>query len=151
MKYPNVVLGLSDHTHGHASVAGAIALGARVIEKHFTDDNGRNGPDHKFAMNPKTWREMVSCGDEVLLSLGDGIKRIEPNEEKTAVVQRRSLRFTKNLPLGHILTENDLFPLRPIPEDGIAPHEISKLLGEALTADVKSDEHIRWSDVGGRQ
>jgi N-acetylneuraminate synthase len=57
--FPDVVLGLSDHTHGHATVLGAVALGARVIEKHFTDDNSREGPDHKFAMNPRTWADMV--------------------------------------------------------------------------------------------
>lgn len=58
-RWPDTILGLSDHTHGHATVLGAIALGARVIEKHFTDDNGRAGPDHEFAMNPRTWREIV--------------------------------------------------------------------------------------------
>ena len=52
-KYPNVILGLSDHTKGFSTVLGAIALGAVVIEKHFTDDNDREGPDHKFAMNPR--------------------------------------------------------------------------------------------------
>ena len=51
--FPNVILGLSDHTFGHASVLGAVAYGARVIEKHFTDDNSRSGPDHFFAMNPQ--------------------------------------------------------------------------------------------------
>jgi N-acetylneuraminate synthase len=54
-RYPGMILGLSDHTLGSATVLGAVALGARVIEKHFTDDNSRVGPDHKFAMNPTTW------------------------------------------------------------------------------------------------
>ena len=58
-RWPDLILGLSDHTPGHATVLGAVALGARVIEKHFTDDNTREGPDHKFAMNPRTWEEMV--------------------------------------------------------------------------------------------
>ncbi len=53
--FPDVVLGLSDHTHGVATVLGAVTLGARVIERHFTDDNNRTGPDHKFALNPKDW------------------------------------------------------------------------------------------------
>ena len=57
--FPDVILGLSDHTSGHATVLGAVALGARVIEKHFTDDNNREGPDHRFAMDPDTWRDMV--------------------------------------------------------------------------------------------
>ena len=53
--FPDVLLGLSDHTKGHATILGAISLGARVFEKHFADDNNREGPDHKFAMNPCTW------------------------------------------------------------------------------------------------
>ena len=66
--------------------------GARVFEKHFTDDNNRQGPDHKFAMNPKAWREMVERANEVYLALGDGKKVIEENEQETAVLQRRPLR-----------------------------------------------------------
>ena len=58
--FPNLVLGLSDHTPGHTTVLGAITLGARIIEKHFTDNNSRNGPDHLFSMNPKSWKEMIS-------------------------------------------------------------------------------------------
>ena len=59
--FNNCILGLSDHTFGHETVLGAISLGARVIEKHFTDDNRRIGPDHKFSMNPKTWRYMIDA------------------------------------------------------------------------------------------
>ncbi len=58
-EFPDVILGLSDHTPGHATVLGAVALGARAIEKHFTDDCERTGPDHKFSMDPRSWREMV--------------------------------------------------------------------------------------------
>ena len=58
-KYPNLILGLSDHTPGHATVLGAIAKGAKIIEKHFTDDNSREGPDHKFSVTFNTWKDMV--------------------------------------------------------------------------------------------
>lgn len=57
--YPDIILGLSDHTPGHATVLGAVSLGARIIEKHFTDDIKRVGPDHKFSMDPRSWSEMV--------------------------------------------------------------------------------------------
>ena len=90
--YPDVILGLSDHTPGHAAVLGAVSLGATVIEKHFTDDNSRTGPDHKFAMNPRSWRDMVDRARELEAALGTGIKRIEENELDTVVVQRRSIR-----------------------------------------------------------
>ena len=145
--FPNVLLGLSDHTHGHATVLGAISLGARVFEKHFTDDNNREGPDHKFAMNPNTWKKMVDRANEVYQSLGSGLKVIEENEKETAVVQRRGLRFTKDLPYGHILEKGDLFPLRPLNPDGIPPYDIVNLVGRKINRQVKADDYIHWEDI----
>ena len=80
--FPKIILGLSDHTPGHATVLGAVSLGGRLIEKHFTDNNDRNGPDHPFSMNPKTWREMIDRTRELELSLGSDTKKIEKNEKK---------------------------------------------------------------------
>ena len=75
-----IILGLSDHTEGHNSVLGAIAIGARVVEKHFTDDNNRIGPDHKFSMDSNTWREMVDRTRELENAIGETEKKIELNE-----------------------------------------------------------------------
>ena len=116
--YPNVILGLSDHTFGDVTELGAISLGAKVIEKHFTDDNDRKGPDHKFAMNPTTWRQMIDRANDLWNSLGDGMKKIEDNEKESAIVQRRSLYFTKDMKTGEIIKKSDLIPLRPIKDDG---------------------------------
>lgn len=140
--YPNTVLGLSDHTAGHATTLGAIALGARVIEKHFTDDNNQEGPDHGFAMNPKTWKEMVDRSYELLVALGDGKKRIEPNEELSKIVQRRSLRVSKKLKKGHILSEEDFVVLRPKPEGAFNPFEKVNLIGKELLNDIQAGEHL---------
>ena len=145
--FPDFVLGLSDHTHGHSTVLGSIALGATVVEKHFTDDNDRVGPDHKFSMNPQTWREMVERSHELFLALGDGQKRIEKNEEETAILQRRSLRVTKNLCPGVTLSKEHLFPLRPMPQDGIPPSKIDSVLGKVLKKNLKQGEHLKQSDV----
>lgn len=145
--YPNVVLGLSDHTFGHVTVLGAIALGACVIEKHFTDDNDRIGPDHKFSMNPTSWREMVDRSIDLWYALGDGVKKIEENEKEAAVIQRRSLYFTRDINAGSILKKEDLFPLRPIKNNGIPPYELEKLVGKAIIKDVKRDSYIKWEDV----
>lgn len=145
-KFPDVILGLSDHTWGHATVLGAVALGASVFEKHFTDDNSRSGPDHKFAMNPMTWREMVKLANDLYLALGNGIKVVEENEKDTVMVQRRALRYTNDLSKGHLLKDDDLFPLRPIPNDGIPPHAIKTVVGKRLNRDVKADEHLRTGD-----
>ena len=140
--YPNTVLGLSDHTAGHATTLGAIALGARVIEKHFTDDNDQEGPDHGFAMNPQTWRNMVNRSYELLVSLGDGIKIVEKNEEQSRLVQRRCLRVNNNLKKGHILLESDLISLRPISEEGFEPFEKTNLIGKELLMDIDAGEHL---------
>ena len=141
-KYPNVVLGLSDHTPGHATTLGSIALGARVIEKHFTDNNNQEGPDHAFAMNPITWRDMVDRSYELLAALGDGIKRVEPNEELSMVVQQRCLRVNKNLKAGTVLKKEDIIVLRPISEGGFKPFEINNLIGKKLKSDIESGEHL---------
>lgn len=144
--YPNAILGLSDHTFGDISVLGAISLGACVIEKHFTDDNNRKGPDHKFAMNPTTWREMIDRSNELWYSLGDGIKKIEENEKESAIVQRRSLYFSRDMKKGEIIKKSDLIPLRPIKEDGIPPYEVNEIIGKKLLKDINKDTYIKWED-----
>jgi sialic acid synthase SpsE len=140
--YPNTVLGLSDHTAGHATTLGAIALGARVIEKHFTDDNNQEGPDHGFAMNPQSWRDMVDKSYELLVSLGDGVKIVENNEEQSKLVQRRCLRVVTNLKKGHTLTDSDFISLRPISEGGFEPYEKVNLIGKELLMDIDAGHHL---------
>ena len=95
--FPKIVLGLSDHTPGHSTVLGAVTLGARMVEKHFTKSNNLDGPDHMFSMTPKSWKEMVERCRELEESLGDGKKRVELNELNTVVVQRRGIHLNKNL------------------------------------------------------
>ena len=95
IKFSNVILGLSDHTLGHSTVLGSIALGAKVIEKHFTDSNNRKGPDHKFS-NPRDWKEMVNKSRELEKHWVMELK-VEKNEFKTIIVQRRSIRASKDL------------------------------------------------------
>ena len=148
-RWPGMVLGLSDHTHGHATVLGAVALGARVIEKHFTDDKTRVGPDHHFAMSPLTWKDMADRTRELQFALGDGHKQVESNELETVVVQRRSLRAKADLNLakGTVLAEAQLEALRPCPADALAPYELDKVLGKTLTRDIPGGDHIRWTDL----
>lgn len=145
--FPNVVLGLSDHTPGHTTVLGAVSLGARVIEKHFTDDNYRDGPDHLFSMNPKSWEEMVLATRDLELSLGDGKKIVESNEKDTVVVQRRAIRVTRDLESGYIISESDLFPLRPCPVDGIEPYHEKDLIGKKINRAIPKGDIIRWKDL----
>jgi N-acetylneuraminate synthase len=142
VRFPGIVLGLSDHTPGHSTTLGGISLGARVIEKHFTDNNDQEGPDHGFAMNPVTWREMVDRSYELLYALGDGIKRVEENEMESQIVQRRAIRATRDLNVGHTLKEEDLIALRPIPDDGLPPYFLDIILGKELKKEIKAGEHL---------
>ena len=146
--YPGIILGLSDHTPFHSSVLGAITLGARVIEKHFTDNNDNIGPDHPFSMNPKTWREMIDRARELQYALGDGIKKIEKNEETTAIIQRRCLRLAKNKMAGDIIDKDDIEILRPCPEGSFEPYEINKVIGKKLKNDKIAGDAIYHKDLG---
>jgi sialic acid synthase SpsE len=144
--FPDCILGLSDHTLGHITVLGALALGARVFEKHFTDDNNRVGPDHKFAMNPKTWSEMVNAANCLYNSLGDGIKRVEPNEKESAIIQRRALYLKRDVLAGELIDYNDIIPLRPI-HFGIPPYRIKEVVGMKAKHDLKADTEIKMEDL----
>lgn len=141
--FPDCVLGLSDHTYGHATVLGACALGARVFEKHFTDDNDRIGPDHKFSMTPKTWKEMVDQTMLLYEALGDGEKKIEENEKDSSVVQRRAIYLTKDKKKGEVITKEDIFPLRPYKEGGYAPYLENEVIGKILTMDTSKDTMLK--------
>lgn len=145
--YPDLVLGLSDHTPGHSAVLGGVALGARMIEKHFTDDVTRVGPDHAFSMDPTSWRDMVDRTRELENALGDGIKQVENNESETVVLQRRAIRMSINLEAGSTLTRDHLTVLRPCPYDGLPPYEIQKLIGRKIKRNIEAGEHVRWIDL----
>lgn len=146
-EFPGLVLGLSDHTPGHATVLGAVALGARIIEKHFTDDTSRTGPDHRFAMDPGTWREMVGRTRELELALGTPTKKVEDNERETVVVQRRATRARIALRAGQRIEESDLEFLRPCPEGSVEPHESGAIVGRTLRIDVPVGAEIKWADI----
>jgi N-acetylneuraminate synthase len=147
LHWPGLLLGFSDHTPGHAAVLGAVALGARVIEKHFTDDNAREGPDHGFAMNPRTWREMVQETRRLEAALGDGVKRIEANEGETVVVQRRALRLRADVPAGRALAVDDLEALRPCPPDAVDPRHLHEVVGRKLKTAKTAGDALRWGDL----
>ena len=145
-RYPSCVLGLSDHTKGYATVLGAIALGAVVIEKHFTDDNEREGPDHKFSITPSEWHEMVNESNHLWQALGDGVKRVEDNEKQTVVVQRRALYTVRDLSAGDSLCESDIFPLRPCKGGGVLPYDAKKIVGKKIKKNIKKDTCLTWED-----
>jgi N-acetylneuraminate synthase len=146
--FPGVILGLSDHTPGHATVLGAVTLGARVVEKHFTDDNDRVGPDHKFAMNPASWAAMVARSRELERALGSADKFVAGNETDTVIVQRRCLRAGRDIHAGEIFTRQMIDVLRPATPGAILPPHIPEVLGSRALVDIPKGKELRWTDLG---
>jgi len=146
--FPQVVLGLSDHTPGHATVLGAVALGARVVEKHFTDDNSREGPDHPFSMTPTSWREMVDRTRELELAMGSTEKVVAGNEVETVVLQRRCLRAARAIAAGERLDRQAIDVLRPAAPGAIPPYEIDAVLGARAQRDIPAGEALHWLMLG---
>lgn len=164
--FPNIILGLSDHTLSNTSVIISIAkYKCKFIEKHFTLDNNSEGPDHPFSMNPANWKNMVDnvrnletqvSGikdvniDEIIKDLvddpdfiecfkGDGIKKIEKNELDTSMIQRRGIYINQDLEKGTIIEKKHLKYLRPIVQGGINPYENTTIIGKELNCYIKKD------------
>jgi len=146
--FPNVILGLSDHTHGNAMILGAVTLGARMIERHFTDSNEREGPDHKFAMNPRAWSDMVKETRLLERALGSSDKFIAENELETSIVQRRCLRAARDIRKGETISRDMIDVLRPATPGGIKPSEIDQVVGTRAVSDIPAGKELRWTELG---
>jgi sialic acid synthase SpsE len=123
-------------------------LGARVIERHFTDSNDREGPDHKFAMDPDKWSRMVEETRLLERSLGSSDKFIAGNEQETAVVQRRCLRAARDIKAGEVFTRDMIDVLRPATVGAIKPDQIENVIGTKALADMPLGKELRWTDLG---
>jgi N-acetylneuraminate synthase len=145
--FPELVLGLSDHTSGHATVLGAVSLGARVVEKHFTDDNQREGPDHAFAMNPESWKSMVESTRQLERALGTASKNVEGNEQETVIIQRRCLRAARDIKAGEIFIRDMIDVLRPATPGAILPDKIVEVVGKKARVDISYGRELRWTDL----
>jgi sialic acid synthase SpsE len=145
--FPDVILGLSDHTHANAPVLGAVTLGARVIERHFTDSNDREGPDHKFAMNPENLAKMVEETRLLERALGSADKFIAANEQETAIIQRRCLRAARDIKAGEVFTRDMIDVLRPAAPEATKPNDIATVIGTKAATDIPSGKELRWTDL----
>lgn len=146
-EFPETVLGLSDHTPGNSAVLGAITLGARIIEKHFTDDKFREGPDHGFALDQKDWREMVDRSRELELALGDGIKKVEDNEKETVVLQRRGIYLKHSLSPQTVIKREDIDILRPCLPNMVPANAINDVIGKTYISKKESGVPLLWEDI----
>lgn len=139
------IVGYSDHTPGDLVPLASVALGARVIEKHFTLSKRDAGPDHPHSMEPHEFHRMVERVRLLEKALGTGRKEVVTEEAETVIVQRRSLHAARDLKKGERLRARDIIELRPAV--GIRPNEKPLVLGRALAHARKRHEVIRWSDI----
>jgi N,N'-diacetyllegionaminate synthase len=142
----NVAVGYSDHTNGIEIPIAATALGATIIEKHFTLDRNMEGPDHQSSLEPEELKSMVAAIRNIEIALGDGIKTPSESEKKNIGIARKSIHILNNLPAGHILEEGDLIMKRP--GDGISPMEMDQVIGKKLLKPLNEDDKLNWKDIG---
>lgn len=141
----DVPVGYSDHTEGIEVPIAAVALGATVIEKHFTLDKNMEGPDHKASLEPDELRAMVSSIRNIEFALGSSIKEPSPSERKNKEIARKSIVAVRDLPVGHILNEADLTTKRP--GTGISPMLLPTIIGKKLVVAVAEDEVLTGSHL----
>lgn len=133
-------VGYSDHTVGIEIPVAAVALGATVIEKHFTLSRSLKGPDHKASLEPKELKAMVRAIRNVEAALGDGEKKVSVSEARNIAVARKSIVARREIRAGEMLTEDNLAVKRP--GTGISPMEWEQVVGQVAVRDFEPDELI---------
>ena len=136
----NVAVGYSDHTLGIEIPIAAVALGATIIEKHFTTDRSLPGPDHKASLEPAELLAMIDGIRNIEKALGDGVKRLMPSEFTNLPIARKSIVASLPIKAGALFTEHNLTAKRP--GTGISPMEWHNLLGSKANRDYLADELI---------
>ncbi|MDA9617107.1 N-acetylneuraminate synthase [Flavobacteriaceae bacterium] len=140
-----VDVGYSDHTLGIEIPTAAVALGAKIIEKHFTLDRTLPGPDHAASLEPDELKAMVKSVRNIEFAIsGSGIKKPSESEIKNITIARKSIHLNKNLSEGHIICEEDIIALRP--GDGISPMEWNTIIGKKLKEQKKRFDKLFYSD-----
>ena len=137
-------VGYSDHTLGIEVSIAAVALGARIIEKHFTLDKNLPGPDHKSSLEPNELKEMVQSIRYIEKALGDGVKRPTKGELEVMTVARRSLVATRDIKAGEAVKESDIAIKRP--GTGISPKFKRIITLRRVKKDIKKDEPFKWEN-----
>ena len=136
----NVAVGYSDHTLGIEIPIAAVALGATVIEKHFTIDRNLPGPDHKASLEPSELKTMVAGIRNIEVALGDGIKRLMPSEIENRAIARKSIVTSQPIRIGQVFTQENLTTKRP--GTGISPMEWDDFIGRKAQRNYFADELI---------
>ena len=144
-RFKNCVIGFSDHTIGPTFAIGAIALGAKIIEKHFTLNSQTIGMDNNMATEPNEMKKLIDQCNLVYKGLGKEKRKLSNQEISQKLIMRRSIFSTKNLIKGHTLNKNDLVLKRP--GTGTPANKYSKFLGKKLNKSIKKDQYLKLSDI----
>jgi sialic acid synthase len=145
-RFPDVLIGLSDHQSGIAMALVGYMLGARVIEKHFTIDHAWKGSDHAFSLMPEGMRRLVRDLQRVPLASGDGVKRRLPSEERPLEKMGKKLVAARDLSAGHVLGPGDVEAKSPA-DGGLPPYELDGLLGRRLLRPLAYEQEVLFEDV----
>ena len=141
----NIPVGLSDHTFGLFVAHTAIALGANLIERHLTLDRMLEGPDHILSSDPEEFTELVKISHKIPAILGDGVKRIQPNEYDMINTQRKSLYAACTIEKGQIIT-NEMIAIKG-PGGGLLPRYLDIVVGRVARESIEADYPINWNDI----
>ena len=144
-RFPDVVIGLSDHQNGIAMALIGYMLGARVIEKHFTLNRSWKGTDQAFSLEPEGMRKMVRDLHRTKIALGDGIKRPLACEAKPLYKMAKKLVVARSLSVGHVLTYEDIAIKSP--NDGLPPYELENVIGKRLLRSLQEEDNIAFEDL----
>lgn len=138
-------VGFSDHSPSITAPVAAVALGAVIVEKHFTYDRNAKGPDHKASLSPNELRQMVEAIRQTEEALGDGNKKVEVSESDNLNIVRKSIVARRGISKGEVFAESNLCCKRPA--TGLSPERMSSLLGKTAKFDYSSDEAIRIEEI----
>ena len=141
----DVPIGFSDHSPGIELPIAAVALGACVVEKHFTLDKTLEGPDHKASLNPEEFKAMVNAIRNVEVAMGDGIRKFSENEKDIKKVARKSIILNKDIKKGTVLEKEMLSIKRP--GTGIGPKYLNEVIGKVANKDLNSSAILQWEDL----
>ena len=139
-RFPNAVVGLSDHFNGIAMAVVAYMLGARIIEKHFTLNHTWKGTDHALSLEPIGMHKMIRDLHRARIAMGDGVKAPLPIEKSALVKMGKKLVAARPLPEGHVISEADLAVKSP--GDGVPPTMLDRVLGQRLTQPLAADAAV---------
>ncbi len=143
-------VGFSDHSLGFEASLGAVALGAVLLEKHFTLDRTLPGPDHSCSLDPQQFTQYVRQIRNLEAALGNGIKLPAAIELTTRAVVRKVLVAARDLTAGTVLSEQDLLAKRSSEQAGVQPGDLEKVVGMTLTHELSADRALTWEHLRGR-